>query len=106
MALSNYVNLQPVGYQLITGATSATSAALTVPTPAAGETKANLAVITTETAAIRWRDDSTANGSVNGTSGTPLAVGTFMVYDGVLQSLRLAAQTGTPSIHVTYYRAN
>lgn len=105
MAQANFVNLQPVGYQLTT-ATSATSAGLTVPTPSTGQTAADLAVIIAETAAVRWRDDPVANGSVNGTSGMPLAVGTYMIYDGVLQSLRFAAQTGTATIHVTYYRAN
>lgn len=105
MAQSTYVNLQPVGYQLLT-ATSAASAGLTVPTPSTGQTAADLCTVVAETAAIRWRDDSTANGSVNGTSGNPLAVGQYMTYDGVLQSLRFAAQTGTATIHVSYYRAN
>lgn len=106
MGASNYVNLQPVGYQLLT-ATSATSAGLTVPTPSAGQTTADLALIVAETAAIRWRDDPATGGSVNATSGNPLPVGTYMEYDGPLSGpIRFAAQTGTATIHVTYYRAN
>ncbi len=105
MATTFYNSLQPAGYQIIT-ATSATSAGLTIPSPSPGQTEANFALIVPETAAIRWRDDAVANGSVNGTSGTPLGLGQSLEYDGILRSVRIAAQTGTATVHVTYYRSD
>lgn len=89
------LRLVPLGYQQITAATLAAATALTVP---AG---AQVAVLNSETAGIRWRDDGTAP---TATVGMILATGTTLEYWGTLSALQFIAQTGSPLLDVSYYR--
>jgi hypothetical protein len=83
-----------LGYQQITA--TGTAASLTVP---AG---AKMAVISVETAAIRWRDDGV---DPTTTVGMPVAAAaTPIEYSGPLANFRLIAQTGSPIVNVSYYR--
>lgn len=87
------LKLVPLGYQQIT---LSAATGLTVP---AG---ANVAVISVETAGLRWRDDGT-----NPTSsiGMPIASGAVpFEYWGDLSTFVMIAQTGTPLVDVSYYR--
>ena len=85
-----------LGYQQIGAATLANATPLTVP---AG---ANFAIIEAETAAVRWRDDSTAPTASVGMSlsntGSPLE------YSGPLAKIQFIAQTGSPILNVSYYK--
>ena len=106
MAQTTYTPLAPTGYQSIT-ATSSTAVSCTVPTPsnASTVTASNYAVFTAETAAVRWRDDGVA--PVNATTGGfPLAVGALLQYDGKLSAIQFISQSGTATIHASYYRAS
>ena len=64
---------------------------------------ATLAEICVETAAVRYRDDGTAATS---SLGIPVASGTCFQYSGPLASLSFTAQSGSPTIDVSYYKAN
>ena len=101
MAATNFTNLKPAGYEAISAVSSA-SAALTIPAHTQGDTEAQLALLVIETQAIRWRDDGT---SPTAASGTPLAAGASMLYDGDLRTIRIMSQAGTAVVHVNYYRA-
>ena len=74
-----------------------TNTTLTVP---AGATLAQICV---ETANIRYRDDGTA---ATTSSGIPVSSGTCFSYSGPLSALSFTAQSGSPTIDVSYYRAN
>src|SRR6185312_2208443 len=64
---------------------------------------ATLAEICVEGASVRYRDDGTAATS---SLGIPVASGTCFQYSGPLASLSFTAQSGSPTIDVSYYRAN
>jgi hypothetical protein len=81
-----------LGYQQITSLSAST--ALTVP---AGAT---MALIVPETQAVRWRDDGTAP---TASVGMPVAVGSFLNYDGDLKNIRFIQQTASATINVSYY---
>jgi hypothetical protein len=92
MAVKGGLNQIPLGYQQIT--LSALSS-LTVPTGA------QEALITVETAAVRYRDDGTAPTAA---IGMPLAVGATLDYTGTLANIQFIAQTGTPVLDILYYK--
>lgn len=62
---------------------------------------AEYAYVTSEGAAIRWRDDGTAPTT---TVGYPLSVGTQLAYGALLPLLQVIAQTGTATVNIAFYR--
>lgn len=90
-----------LGYQQITSLSAASG--LTVPTrdPSTGLTvKANFALITPETNAVRWRDDGTAP---TASVGMPLAAGVTLQYDGDLSKIKFIEQTASAVLNISYY---
>lgn len=90
-----------LGYQQLATLSSATG--LTVPSidPTTGLTvKANFALITPETQAVRWRDDGTAPTS---SVGMPLAAGVTLQYDGDLSKIKFIEQTSGAKVNISYY---
>jgi hypothetical protein len=83
----------PVGYQQLTGMSSATG--LTVP---AG---AQFALIVAETQNVRWRDDGT---NPTASVGMLLTTGTTLVYEAGLSAIRFIAATAGAVLNVSYYR--
>ena len=81
-----------IGYQQI--APGATSTPLTVPVGA------RIAVIQSEVAVMRWRDDGVAP-SV--TVGMRILVGGELVYDGELTKLRIIQEAAGAIANVSYY---
>lgn len=61
---------------------------------------ARIARIICETQAVRWRDDGVAP---TATVGMPLAVGTELIYDGNLASIKFIEQTASAKLNVSYY---
>ena len=74
-----------------------TNATLTVPTGA------TLAEICVEGAAVRYRDDRTA---ATTSLGILVNAGVCFAYSGPLASMSFTAQSGSPTIDVSYYKAN
>ena len=64
---------------------------------------ATLAEICVEGANVRYRDDGVAASS---SLGIPVGVGTCFPYSGPLAGLSFSAQSGSPTIDVSYYKAN
>ena len=64
---------------------------------------ATIAEICVEGAGVRYRDDGTAATS---SLGVPVSAGSCFQYSGPLSSLSFTAQSGSPTIDVSYYRAN
>jgi hypothetical protein len=62
---------------------------------------ATFAKLTTETAAIRWRDDTTAPTAA---VGYPVAIGAQSDYSGSLTTLQVIAQSGTATVNIVFYR--
>jgi hypothetical protein len=89
-----------LGYQQITSLSAST--ALTVPAVDANglSAKPTIAIITPETAGVRWRDDLTAP---TATVGMPLAAGVTLQYDGDLTKIRFIQQSAGAIINVSYY---
>ena len=89
-----------IGYQQITSLSA--SSALTVPTIDANglSCKPTLAIITPETAGVRWRDDGVAP---TATVGMPLAAGVTLQYDGDLTKIRFIQQTAGAILNISYY---
>jgi hypothetical protein len=83
----------PLGYQQITSLGSAVG--LTVPTGA------TFAVISAETAAVRYRDDGT---SPTATIGMPIPAGTTITYSGSLTAIKFIAESGSPVLDISYYK--
>jgi len=83
--------LQPKGYQKIAGLAAAT--ALTVP---AG---ASRALIKTETATVRWRDDGV---DPTTTDGMLIDVGDELWYNGQLRAIKFI-ETAAAVLHVSFY---
>lgn len=98
------INLKAItsclGYQQITTLTSATS--LTVPTVDLNglSAKPSLAIITPETAGVRWRDDGV---DPTASVGMPLAAGVTLQYDGDLSRIRFIEQAPTARLNIVYY---
>jgi hypothetical protein len=91
------LKLVPLGYQQILATTLAAATPLAVP---AG---AQVAVIRSETANVRWRDDGTAPTSgigmpLNSTDTVPFE------YWGTLSAIQFIAVSGSPILDVSYYR--
>lgn len=83
---------KPLGYQQITSLGTAANL-----TPPAGATAA---LITVETAGVRWRDDGTAPTT---SIGMPLSAGQSFTYYGSLSAIQFIAQSGSPVLDVAYY---
>ena len=79
------------------GLTVGANTALTVP---AGATLAEICV---EGAGIRYRDDGSA---ATPSLGIPVSPGTCFPYSGPLAALSFSALSGSPTLDVSYYRAN
>jgi hypothetical protein len=83
---------KPLGYQQITSLASAANL-----TPPAGATAA---LITVETASVRWRDDGTAPTT---SLGMLLTAGQSFTYYGNLSAIQFIAVSGSPTVNVAYY---
>ncbi len=83
-----------LGYQQITSLTSAVG--LEVP---AG---ANFAIISVDTASVRWRDDGTAPTAIEGMALSN--TGPALEYSGPLANIQFIAEGGSPVLNVSYYR--
>lgn len=81
----------PLGYEKLSVSTVQTLS------PPRGATRI---IVYCETQAIRWRDDGT---NATATDGMPLATGTRLDYEGRLSTFTIVAQTGTATVHVSYY---
>jgi hypothetical protein len=98
------INLKAVttrlGYEQITGLSSAKG--LTVPSVDLNglSCKPTLALIVAESTAVRWRDDDV---DPTGTVGMPLATGVTLQYDGDLSKIRFIEQSASSKLNVTYY---
>jgi hypothetical protein len=88
-----YSQSLPLGYQQLTGMSSATK--LTVPAGAA------YAAICVETQAVRWRDDGTAP---TASVGQPIPAGACMWYTAPLSNFQMIQQTSGAVADVSYYR--
>ena len=66
-------------------------------------TGATIAQICVETAAVRYRDDGIAP---TASVGIPLAAGWCGPYAGPLSAIQFIAQSGSPTIDVSYYYSN
>jgi hypothetical protein len=84
----------PVGYQQISAATLASSAGLTPPATA------TMALISVDTANVRWRDDGTAPTAA---IGMQLAAGQTFQYFGNLSAIKFILVAGLPVLNVSYY---
>lgn len=89
-----------LGYEQITGLSSAKS--LTVPTRDVNglSCKPSIALIVAESTAVRWRDDGVAP---TASVGMPLAAGVTLQYDGDLTHIQFIEQSGTSKLNVSYY---
>src|SRR5579864_6785505 len=86
---------EALGYQQLS-VTSGAAVSLTVPNGA------TTAVVSVETAAVRWRDDGTAPTT---TVGMPIAAAAApFVYSGALSAIQFIAQSTTATVDVSYYR--
>ena len=98
------INLKAIttrlGYQQITSLSSA--AGLTVPSVDLNglSCRPSIAIIVSETQAVRWRDDD-----VNPTAsvGMPLAAGVTLQYDGDLTKIKFIEQSASAKLNVSYY---
>jgi len=72
-----------------------TNTTLTVPAGASG------AEICVETAGVRYTDDGT---SASSSTGIPVAAGVCFQYFGNPAKMKFTAQTGSPTIDVSYYK--
>ena len=107
MGASNYNAIRPwPGGMQALSANSGAAVGLTILAATAASATfmgPNFAVIVAETAACRWRDDGT---DPTGALGMPLAIGTYMMYDGDLRKLKFAALAGVQAIvNVSLYTA-
>jgi hypothetical protein len=98
------INLKAIttrlGYQQITSLSSATG--LTVPSVDLNglSCRPSIAIIVSETQAVRWRDDD-----VNPTAsvGMPLAAGVTLQYDGDLTKIKFIEQSASAKLNISYY---
>ena len=82
-----------MGYQQITNVSAAVGL-----TPPSGALKA---LIISDNAGFRWRDDG-----VNPTAsvGMPVSQGAFLAYDGDLNSIKFIQTNASAVLNVSYYR--
>lgn len=100
----NGLQFVPLSYCRLTVDTAATfsSCPATALNSAGGIPKgATRAYITTETQAVRYRDDGTAP---TATIGMPLAVAQTLVYSGTLSKIQFISQTAGAVVNVLFYR--
>jgi hypothetical protein len=57
-------------------------------------------LITSEAAAVRWRDDGVAP---TASVGMPLAAGVTLQYDGDISRVRFIQQTAGAKLNISYY---
>jgi hypothetical protein len=88
-----------LGYQQITSLSTAQS--LTVPKVDLNglSCRPTIAIITPESQAVRWRDDTAPTAGV----GMPLAVGVTLQYDGDLSNIQFIEQTASATLNISYY---
>ena len=100
MALTLKAITSCIGYQQITSLSA--SSALTVPTMDKNGNKQQptIAIIISETQAVRWRDDGIDPTS---TVGMPLAAGVALQYDGDLSKIRFIESTAGAKLNISYY---
>ena len=100
MALTLKAITTRLGYQQITGLSSAKG--LTVPSVDLNglACRPSIALITPETQGVRWRDDDI---DPTASVGMPLAAGVTLQYDGDLTKIKFIEQTASAKINVTYY---
>jgi|SRR5579872_1351589 len=84
-----------LGYQQSTSLS--TSAAINLPSI---PSNAASALISVESAGVRWRDDATDPTS---SVGNPVSAGQALCYAQDLARFRVIGQSGSPTIDVTYY---
>jgi hypothetical protein len=90
----------PLGYQQISAATLATATALTIP---AG---ASVALVSVDTAAVRWRDDGTAPTTSIGMQliGTATLSPTLAFAGASMAAVKfILVGAGSPILNVSYY---
>jgi hypothetical protein len=85
--------LKPLGYLKITGLNAAKGVG---PIP----DRAAVAIIVTESQAVRWRDDGTAPTS---TDGMHMAVLTPTVFKSNLNQLKFIELAASATLHVSFY---
>ena len=91
----------PLGYCQITVLTAAVSLVTASCSSGAVPSNASMAIITTETQGVRWRDDGTAP---TATIGMPLAAGGSMSYSGTFSAIQFIQQSATATLDVAFYR--
>lgn len=97
--LRNQFNEIPKGYVQVTGPAVAT--ALAPPTTVnPGNGGANMVIITTETQAIRWRDDGT---DPTAAIGYLLPAGAELVYTGDLTKFKYIQAAATAVVNFAFY---
>jgi len=84
---------EPNGYQQMTSISSATG--VTAPSGT------SFAIITIETAAVRWRDDGT---DPTGSVGMPESAGTVYTYTGDFSALKFIQQSAGAIVNLSYYK--
>jgi len=89
-----------LGYQQISSLSAAAS--LTVPTVDLNglACRPTLAIITSETQGVRWRDDGVAP---TASVGMPMAAGVSLQYDGDLTKIQFIEQTASAKLNISYY---
>lgn len=100
MALTLKAITTRLGYQQITGLSSAKG--LTVPSVDLNglACRPSIALITPETQGVRWRDDDT---DPTASVGMPLAAGVTLQYDGDLTKIKFIEQTASAKLNISYY---
>lgn len=91
-ALISEAFIRPLGYEQITGLSSAKGL-----TPPAG---ARFALIQAESQIVRWRDDGT---NPTASVGMMIAATADMVYTGDLSKIKLIEATVSAKVNVSYY---
>ena len=89
----------PLGYQQISAATLATATALTIPAGAI------VALVTVDTAAVRWRDDGTAPTASIGMQmiATATATSSLAFAGASMSAVKFILAAGSPILNVSYY---
>jgi hypothetical protein len=100
-----YAFQQALGYAQFTGVSTSVAVSLKTGVPNTGATGipngANSALISVESAAIRWTDDPLNPPTT--AVGQPVAAGAAMVYAAQLPLFKFIGQSGSPTVNVTYY---
>jgi len=104
MGYANYTGYEPAGIQAVSATTTAAGITITAATAAsATRTQPDYAIIFAESASVRWRDDGT---DPTGAIGVPLPFGQYFYYDGRIDKIKFAANTGQDIIvWCSLYRA-